>query len=67
MTKYEPKKLIKNGIILVSHWPVVGQSLVSGKWRKVPCWQPLTVIDDTPISLTVYSVITLLRDKLDGG
>ena len=35
--RFEPKELIRNGTILISHWSVIGQSLVSRKWRKVPC------------------------------
>ena len=57
---------------MAQYWSVVGQLLVS-------CWSAESgvrslvgnpwqfVIDITPISLTVYSVIMLLRDILDGG
>jgi len=49
------------GQLLVSRWSAEGgvRSLVSNPWQFV--------IDTTPISLTVHSVIMLLRDRLESG
>ncbi len=52
--RFEPKELLRNGTILVSHWSVVGQLLVSGKWRKVR--EENVGFDHTHV-FSVYSII----------